>query len=79
MRGSNLSPVRFSFHFFIRLFLAVVDSVVELGEACDTANEGVLKLLEAQEIIDAGLEDKTVKGVIEFLAKTTKVGTLSAS
>jgi len=50
----------------------VVDSVVEMGEACDTANEGVLKLLEAQEVIDAGVEDKTVKGIVIFLAKTTK-------
>jgi len=57
----------------------VVDAVVELGGACDTANEGVLKLLEAKDIIDAGVEDKTVKGICQFMAKTTKAkgGTIS--
>jgi len=57
----------------------IVNTVKDLGEACDTAQEGVIKCCEAQEMIDEGVEDKSVKNVIMYMVKTTKKkgGTIS--
>jgi len=50
----------------------VMETIIHTGEACDEANEGVLLLCEAQEMIDAGVQDKTVQGVLNYFVKTTK-------
>jgi len=59
----------------------IVNTVADLGEACDTAQEGIMKCLEATEMIEAGVEDKTVKGVVKYMVKTTKAkgGTITFS
>jgi len=51
----------------------VINTIKELGEACDTANEGVLKLCEAKELIDDGVKEKTVGAVVRYMVKTVKV------
>jgi len=50
----------------------VVNTLAELGEACDQANEGILQLCEAKEMVDDGVKEKSVKSVFMYFVKTTK-------
>jgi len=50
----------------------VVNTVKELGEACDLANEGILELYEVKEMIDENVEEKNVKNVLKYMVKTSK-------
>jgi hypothetical protein len=51
----------------------VMEVIIKTGEACDQANQGLLQLLEAQELVDANVEDKTVAGVLKYFVKATKL------
>jgi len=51
----------------------VVELIVDLAEICDNAKEGVILLCDAKEMIDEGVEEKSVKTVIQFMLKTTKL------
>lgn len=44
----------------------VMDTVVELTEACEHANEGLLMLCEATELSQANIQDKTLEGIMRY-------------
>jgi len=44
----------------------VMDTIVDLTEACENANEGLLMLIEAKELSDANIEDKSLEGVLKY-------------
>lgn len=50
----------------------VVNAIDALGGACDTANEGILQLCEAKEMVDDNVEEKSLKSVLKYFVKTTK-------
>jgi len=47
----------------------VVNTVADLGEACDTANEGILQLCEAKEMVDDGVPEKKFKNCIKIFCQ----------
>jgi hypothetical protein len=44
----------------------VMDTVVELTEGCEHANEGLLMLCEATELSQANIEDRSLEGVVRY-------------
>jgi len=57
----------------------VMDTIVELTEACEQANEGLLMLCEAKELGDQEIQDKSVEGILKYFVMECKTKNIEVS
>lgn len=44
----------------------IMESIMDLTEGCEHANEGLIGLCEAAELSEAVIEDKSTEGIIKY-------------